>query len=169
MSSVESSSPVCEGVARIPTLMTVVFLLAADKANGGIDKDWDFHADIPDRFVPFLESNMLQPRQTHPPLHTWHAQVAHSTCVSHTCWRCMCTHANSRPLPAFIAAPSITCLGVFAQDGWKLRGEGRQLLPHVVKRRLQGRGRLCRRRTFFRGRRHHRTAHTNPHNPTYFR
>ena len=23
----------------------------ADKANGGIDKDWDFHADIPDRMA----------------------------------------------------------------------------------------------------------------------
>jgi len=23
----------------------------ADKANGGIDKDWDFHADIPDKLA----------------------------------------------------------------------------------------------------------------------
>jgi len=63
--------------------MTVVFLLAADKANGGIDKDWDFHADIPDRFVPFLESNMLKPRQTHPPLHTWRGM--HKLHTAHVC------------------------------------------------------------------------------------
>ena len=29
----------------------VLTVFAADKANGGIDKDWDFHADIPDKLV----------------------------------------------------------------------------------------------------------------------
>jgi hypothetical protein len=45
-----------------PTLLFAFLLLsfnceslcAADTANGGIDKDWDFHADIPDRSVLLL-------------------------------------------------------------------------------------------------------------------
>ena len=45
-----SPSPQCVRSLRCAGLM-VLTVFAADKANGGIDKDWDFHADIPDKLA----------------------------------------------------------------------------------------------------------------------